>query len=162
MEAIEKSLSNTVISLVRIPCEIHFEKLECDIVRWLRILLYDIYIIFLVTPGKYNKLRIYYLSWLKNKIVKGEEVSRNYDAELIFNFYHWQKPILRKTWKPRVFRLCLFNYETGVIFSHCHMLHKLQSKSLVQFYSLYILLKSLKCQPFLMNFSIFRLKCTCW
>ena len=34
------------------------------------------------SAGKYNKLRIYYLSRLKNKIVKGDEVSH------YFNFPH--------------------------------------------------------------------------
>ena len=29
---------------------------------------------FVFLPGKQNKLRVYYLSWLKAKILKGEEV----------------------------------------------------------------------------------------
>lgn len=32
--------------------------------------------VLVTVSGKYNKLRIYYLSWLKNKIVKGEEADK--------------------------------------------------------------------------------------
>ena len=33
-------------------------------------------VLFLFPLGKQNKLRVYYLSWLKAKILKGEEVIR--------------------------------------------------------------------------------------
>ena len=35
----------------------------------------------LLSTGKKNKLRVYYLSWLRNKIIRGEEVS--------FVFFSW-------------------------------------------------------------------------
>lgn len=38
--------------------------------------------VLVTVSGKYNKLRIYYLSWLKNKIVKGDEV-RAHNCDLV-------------------------------------------------------------------------------
>lgn len=37
-------------------------------------------LLLLLFSGKKNKLRVYYLSWLRNKIIKGEEVCSNKDA----------------------------------------------------------------------------------
>ena len=109
---------NAVVSCVEFIQLVHFHFLLCCVD--FSIISYSFHDI----QGKYNKLRIYYLSWLKNKIVKGEEVVSTFfvlQRDFVFPVSSWLFPshsrILRTMFTQRgivLLRVILFcNFEFG-------------------------------------------------